>query len=146
MTSVTFSRALVAGSPADLVITSTPGGAYWIPEDSIIEPEFDVRTTFADDSPDVPGQLATQSVLALGSLGLTIYTAAADDATLKAQKRALEATVWQFNYTTTLDLFGTADAYVSLPGRISWGTLDSGMAAARLARCVITIPVQPLGA
>ena len=136
MTSVTFTRALVTGSPADLTISNVPhGNPYWLDEDGVIEPEIEHRTAFADESAHVSG-----------SLGLTVYTLAADEATLKAQKRALEAVVSQFTYTATLTTVGGPDAYTCLPGRLSWGTLDSGMVKARLAKAVITIPVQPLEA
>lgn len=144
MTSIVFTRALVAGSPADLTITPTPGGAYWIAEDGITEPEIEYRITYAEDSPHVAGSLATQAVRALATLGLTIYTAAPDGVTLKAQKRALEAVVSQFTYTATLTTVGGADAYTCLPGRLSWGTWDSGLESGLIAKAALTIPVQPL--
>src|SRR5687768_11091198 len=101
MTQVTFSRTLVTGSPAALTITATPGGAYWIDEDGIIVPELEHRTTFADESSHVGGALATQSVEALGTLGLTVYTEADDLATLHRQQKALRAVLSQFTYTAT---------------------------------------------
>jgi hypothetical protein len=141
MTSVTLS-----GSPALTISDNPHGAAYWLDEDGLIEPEVEYRTTFADDSPHVAGALATQAVRALASLGLTVYTKAADAATLKAQKRALEAIVGQFSYTATVTLVGDPDVYACLPARLSWGTADSGMVRGLIARAVITIPVQPLEA
>lgn len=144
MRTVTFTRTELA--LAVLTITNDPTQPYHLPEEGFSEPEFDNRQTFADESPHVGGALLTQSVVGLGTLALTIYTHAADAATLKAQKRALEACVRQFSYTAALTIVGDPDTYTCLPGRISWGEVDSGMVAALMARAVVTIPVQPLGA
>ena len=130
---------------AALVISNTPG-AYWLPEDGFTEPEFDQRQTFASDSPDTAGSLLIQSVQGVGSFGCTVYTQASTAAALKAQKRALEAAVYQFSYTLSLTIVGAPDTYAAMPGRVSWGEVDSGMVGALLARAAVTIPVQPLGA
>jgi len=130
----------------DLVIGSSPiGAAFWLPEDGFTEPEFDQRDTMADPSNHVPGALATQSVTNEGTFACLIYVAGADEAALKANKRALEATVRQFRFSTTLTIVGAPDTYASRAGKISWGDVDSGMTRALMARAVVTIPVQPLG-
>lgn len=144
MIAVTFSRTSL--SLPDLTITGDFSQPYWIPSDGFAEPEFDTRMTFADDSAHVPGKLSTQAVDDLGTLALTVYTKAADGATLKAQKRALEACVKQFRYTAALTIVGAPDTYTCLRGKLSWGSATADMVAALMARCVITIPVQPLGA
>lgn len=141
MTSVVFS-----GSPAITITDNPHGTAYWLDEDGIIEPEVEHRVSFADDSPHVGGSLATQSVRAMAALGLTVYTQASDGATLKAQKRALEAILSQFTYTAALTITGDPDTYTCLPARVSWGTVDSGMVRRLIAKAVVTIPVQPLEA
>lgn len=143
-----FARPLVGdGTLPALTVGSYPTvGGYWFPEDGTSEPEFDQRTAFADDSPHVAGSLATQSVTGLGTWAGTVYTLAASEGDLKAQKRALEACVRQFSYVMSLTIVGSPDDYTCLAGRISWGEYDSGMAHDLIARAVITIPVQPLGA
>ena len=145
MRAVSFSRDLLPGSLGALTIDSDPIGAdFWLPEDGFNEPEFDNRDTVADVSAHVPGSLTTQSVLDEGTWAALIYTQAADEDALKANKRMLEATVRQFRFTTTLTIVGAPDVYRSRAGRISWGELDSGMTKALMARAVVTIPVQPL--
>lgn len=130
----------------DLTITSNPFGAsFWLPEDGFAEPEFTQRDTVADSSAHVAGALATQSVTDEGTFACLIYVAGADEAGLKANKRALEATVRQFRFTTSLTIVGAADTYNSRAGAISWGEVDSGMTRALMAKAVVTIPVQPLG-
>lgn len=143
MTLVSIDRTSL--SLGSLDIGTIPGAAYWLPEDGITEPDFDQRQTFADDSPDVAGSLLVQSVPAIGSLALKVYTTAADADTLKAQKRALEAAVGQFSYSVTLTLVGAPDTYNALPGKVSWGQLDSGQVASLIAVAAVTIPLQPLG-
>lgn len=144
MTSVTFSRALIGAGLADLTIPAAPGGPYWLDEDITI-PELEHRISYADESRHVAGALATQSVLALGTLAFKVYTEAADVATLKTQMSDLRAVLSQFTYTATLDLIGT-DTYTCLPGRLSWGQIDSGLVRRLIVPGVVTIPVQPLEA
>ena len=127
--------ALVAGSEFD-------SGDYWL--DSLVEPEFDQRTSLADESGHVAGGLPTQSVQGLGSWQAVIYAQGADAATLKANKRALEAAVRQFRYTATLTIVGAADTYTCFAGRVSWGTVDSGMVRGLIARAAVTVPCLPL--
>jgi len=144
---LSINRPLVGdGSLPALAIGVMPTmGGYWFPSDGISEPEFDETTTYAETSPNLAGGLATQSVTGIGTLALTVLTEASSEANLKTQKQALEAAVRQFSYTVALTTVGAADTYTCIRGRISWGTLNAAMSRAFIARCVITIPVQPLG-
>lgn len=140
---VIFSRTSLA--LPDLVVGTNPlGSDFWLPEDGFNEPEFSQRTTYADPAPGLHGQLATQSATDVGSFAALIYTQAADEAALKANKRALEAAVRQFRYTLGLTIVGPTDSYQALAGQVSWGEVDSGMVRQLMARAVVTVPVQPL--
>lgn len=142
---IVFTRDRIPGSLGDLTIGAVPhGGAFWLPEDGFTEPEYSQRDTMADSSPHARGAVATQSVTDEGTFECLIYTGAVDGATLKANKRMLEATIRQFRFTTTLTIVGDPDAYASRAGHISWGEVDSGMVAQLMARAVVTIPVQPI--
>ena len=130
-----------------LVLSNDPTGVYVIPEDALVEPEFDERASFADDSPHVAGSLLTQSVLGLGSWACSpLNVHGADPADLKANKRALEAALRQFRFEATITIVGAPDTYSCIRGKVSWGTVDSGVTRANMARASITVPCQPLGA
>lgn len=129
-----------------LVISNPFESDFWIPEEGLIEPEFAQRDALADESAFTPGRLGTNSVTDEGTLQSEVYVKGIDEVTLKANKRGLEAAVRQFRFPVTVEAIGAPDTYNARAGRLSWGTFDSGMGSALLARAAVTIPVQPLGA
>lgn len=129
-----------------LVIGTDWTAAYYFPEeDAITEPEFDERTSFAEESALLGAALPTHSVPAMGTLAMTVTVTGASEAALKANKRALEAAFKQrLTYAVSVTTLGSADTYTCLPGRVSFGAVDSGMTRALMARAVITVPCFPL--
>lgn len=146
MTQVVFSRSLVGdGSLGSLTIGTDPAQPYWLDEGGLSLPGVSQRVTFADGSAHVAGALPTQAVDEVGTLSLTVYTRAADGATLNTQMKALGAVLRQFTYTAAVTLFGT-DTYTCLPGQLAWGGIDSGNEEGLIVTAALTIPTQPLDA
>ena len=140
--SLTISRTSL--SLADLVIGNDPTTGFWLPEDGLEEPDQTWRLTYMPDHPDVHGKQLLSAVMEHSAIPATIYTKAADVATLGAQKAALSEALGQFSYTVTLNLDGVTYSYSADPCGPRWGAVDSGMVRARIARASVVIPVYPI--
>jgi hypothetical protein len=130
---------------AALVITNDPyAGDFHIPEDGITEPEFPMRVAYAPESVYMPGKLPLAAAVDAGGLALIIYAHAASSAALTTAKAVLAAALGQWRFDITTDVDGEQITYESIcPAVPSWGQVDSGMVAAHMARCSVTIPVNP---
>lgn len=119
---------------------------YYFPEeDAITEPDFDERTSFAEESALLGAALPTHSVSGMGSLGFTVTVNGATEAELKANKRALEAAFKQrLTFAVSVTTLGSPDVYTCLPGRVSFGAVQSGLTRALMAKAAITVPCFPL--
>lgn len=140
--SITIDRSSL--SLADLSLTDTPGGAFWLPEDALQRPAKAWRRTYAGSSPWLHGSTLTAAVLEQSTLPFTIYTQAASAAALDMQMDELEAALSQFTYDTTVTVNGVAKTWACDPGDIGWGEVDSGMARVHMARASVSIPVYPI--
>ena len=142
MLSIAIDRASL--TLATLTITSTPGGAFWLPEDGMTRPGVTWRRQYAGASPWLHGSTLTAAVKEQSTLPFTVYTQAATTATLRAQMDELENALSQFTFDTTVTIDGVARTWACDPADIGWGDVDSGMVAAHMARAAISIPVYPI--
>lgn len=144
--SVTIDRTSLSLSPLVITDFPTPDLPWWLPEDGVAEPAWAYRTTEAPESAFMPGAQPLAAVLDASSLPLNIYAQAVPTATLPTVKAILELAVSQFRYAITVTVDGDAKTYAAYPSFPQWGQVDSGMVAAKIARCSITIPINPVGA
>jgi len=103
-----------------------------------------VRVAYAPESNYMHGKLPLAAVADAGGLGLVVYAHAASSAALAVVKTELAAALaqWRFEVTTNVD--GVLTTYESIAPAIPfWGQVDSGMVAAHMAKCSVTIPVNP---
>jgi hypothetical protein len=142
MISVTIDRTELALTP--LVIGTDPANSLYLDEDGLTEPQFEWRTSDAPESVYIPGQLALAAVQDAGGLGLVVYAQAATTATLAIAKAELKAALEQWRPTITTDVDGIETEYEAVyPVTPHWGTTDSGMVRAHLARTSVTVVVNP---
>jgi hypothetical protein len=142
MLSVTFTRAAL--SLPDLVVGDHPGnGSLYVTEDGVGAVGWDFRRTYAPDSGWMSGKGLLAAVREASTLPLTIYAHAATSAALGSTKAELEAVAAQWSYTATVTVDGVSEVYNCEPAIPQWGSLDSGMIRAHLARCQLVIPVNP---
>src|SRR5690349_17986212 len=95
--SLTISRAGL--SLPDLVISNDPtAGDFWLPEDSVDEPEENYRLKYMPDSDYVHGKELIGAVLEHTAIPATVYTKASSAALLAANKATLRAALGQFAY------------------------------------------------
>lgn len=138
----------VSRTSGDLVITNTTDRTqpYVIPEGGLAFPDFDMRLTFAQDQPDVPGKAILSAALDQGTMPLLIDVRGATMAELQANRRALEDAFAQFAYTVQLSLDGETETYNAFPCWPKWGAVNSGAMAARIVQASLSVPVNPMGA
>jgi hypothetical protein len=132
-----------------LVITNYLAGAsgMWIPEDGITEPEFQTRVAYAPESFYMAGKLPLAAQQDAGGLQLVIYAKAADAAALEVVKAELAAALNQWRPDIATNIDGVTKTYeVVYPITPHWGTVDSGMVKAHMARTSVTVVVNPPGA
>lgn len=141
MLSVTFTRAAL--SLPDLVVGDHPGDGLWISEDGVGAVGWDFRRTYAPDSGWFSGKGLLAAVREASTLPLTVYAQAASSAALDALKAELETAAAQWSYTATVTVDGIATTYNCEPAIPQWGSVDSGMVRAHMARCQLVIPVNP---
>jgi len=141
--SVTISRALL--SLGDLTISGDGTGAYSLTEKGLGRPAKTARSTFADPSKDVEGQLLTQAVLDIASMPLEVIVQGASESDLQANLDALEDALFQFRYTTTVTVGGVGRAWSSLPTvyEIVDGSITSAHWSQFFEVVSFSIPVQP---
>ena len=137
--SLTITR--TALSLADLVITNDPAPGIWI--ESVGAPSFSQRLTYAPPSDYIPGNKLLAKALDASSLPVVLYAKASTSAALATLKASLEAAVNQFAYTVTLTVDGVSQSWAADPTWPNWGDVDDGMAAAKAARALFSIPVNP---
>lgn len=143
---VTISRTSLSLGPLVISNYPEPGSPWWLPEDAVGEPGFAFRTTMAPESAYMPGDQPLAAVLDAATLPLAVYAQAVEGATLEQVKAVLSLAVAQFRYAITVDVGGQSRSWVAFPAWPQWGDLDSGMAAQSMARCSITVPINPAGA
>lgn len=143
MIELSIDRATLSLAP--LVITENPFGTKWhIPEDGITWPSFDTRRTYAPDSAYASGRTLLAAVLGEGDLPLTIYAHGDTTTELEASKAELAAAVAQWSYDLTLTVDGAVRTYsAELVLDLPWGSIDSGMVRAHMARTSFSIPLNP---
>jgi len=142
--SVTVTRTEL--TQAELVITNDPnnGTGIHIAEGGIIEPEFPMRAAYAPESHYMSGKLPLAASVDAGGLGLVLELHAASAAALTAVKGVLIAALGQWRFAISTSIAGQVTSYESIcPVVASFGTVDSGMVRAHMARCSVTIPVNP---
>jgi hypothetical protein len=142
---VKIGRASLSLSP--MVIRELPqvGSPWWLPEDGIGEVGFTFRTTRAPESAYFPGSQPLSAVLDASTVPVAVYVKATQAKPLRQVKRELEQAVGQWRYRIALNLGGDARVYTAHPAWPQWDAMDSGEADAGMARCSITIPIQPEG-
>lgn len=144
MISLSFDRSGMAVPLPTLTITETPpADGFWI--ETLGEPEFEERLTFAPDSDVIPGSQLKSAVVGMGRLPAVIYATAATSAALQIRKDELAAALWQFTYDLTRTVDGVATTYDAMPTLARWSA-DDGMVRAHLASTALSIPVNPPGA
>lgn len=119
---------------------------WWLPEDGVGAIGFEFRRTMAPESAYLPGDQPLAAVLDASTLPLTVYARAVPTATLEQVKAVLEVAVSQWTYNVTVAVGGESTTYEAFPAWPQWSAPDAGMSAARMARCSITIPINPRGA
>lgn len=123
-----------------------PGAPWWLPEDGVGEIGFSWRIEEAPESAYFPGTLPLGAVLDATALPLVVYAQRTATETLEQIKRTLEQAFAQWRYRLVLDLDGERRDYIASPAWPKWEAQDSGMAEAGMARCVVTVPINPEGA
>ena len=134
-----------AGLTLPALVFGSPDTGRWVAEDGLTYPEKRWRKEYAD-ARNLHGSVLLRATLEHASIAGTLYVQAADAAALKAAKAEVEAAFGQFFYPVTVDDDGVATTYNADPGDVSWGSADSGMSRAHLARATVLIPVYPIGA
>lgn len=140
--SVTVSREALSLAPLAIGGAPTLTVPLWVPEDGVSEPDLGVRLTYAPDSAYIPGRRPLAAVLDAGEIPLIVYARAQSSHTLAQAKALLEAAVGQWAYEATVE----AITYPAWMARPRWGPVDSGMTKEGIARCTLSIPVNPPGA
>lgn len=129
----------------DDVVTGAPGvGNFWLPEDGLSEPAFDVDFLRAPTSAYIDGDVMLAARRSQSTLPFTIYCQAASAAALATMKAQLAAALWQYPVPITLTVDGVATVYEGWPSVPQWGAVDSGMSRSFLARAVCVVPVNPI--
>lgn len=136
---VTFTRAGLGLGP--LVVDSNPTASLYLPEDGVGAVGWDLRRTYAPDSPWVPGKMLLAAVREASTLPLTIYARGASAAEVDAARKVLEDAAAQWSYTVEVNLLG--ETFRAEPAIPQWAAMDSGMVAEGLDRCQLVIPVNP---
>lgn len=145
--SVTFSREALSLAPLVIGGSPTVTVPLWVPEDGVSVPEFPVRMSMAPDSAYIPGGLPLAITLGPDpNWPLTVYAQAQGSHTLAQAKALLVAAFQQWAYEVTLDISGDPTTYPAYMATAAWGPVDSGMTAAGIARCNLSIFVNPPGA
>lgn len=129
-----------------LVITNDPanGTGLTIAEDGLSAPDFELVVAYAPDSFYVHGQHALAASVGAGGIQVTNMTAKADSAAaLETVKTTLATALAQWKTQVTLSIDGQATTYrMVCPVIPKWGTYDSGMVKAHMARASFVIPVN----
>jgi hypothetical protein len=142
--SVTFDRTVL--SLADLTITGTPGGDFWLPEDGVEWPRFPRRKDRAPASRYLSGPGALLGRVAdLGTFPLPVYVGGDTSAEVETNKAIIQAAVDQWSYELTLTVDGAAQVFTAecVDDEIAWGEIDSGMVRAHICRGSVAIPLYP---
>ena len=126
---------------ADLVIENDPSDPLYV--ESVGNPQFSMRLSYAPASDWVPGSKLLAAVLEQSSLPVVVYARAASSAALAAVQAELESAVSQFAYTVTLTVDGVARSWAADPTWPNWGDVDEGLVSAKAARASFAIPVNP---
>jgi hypothetical protein len=130
-------------SLANLTISSNPSTGMWIPEDGLSRPLKRWRRRSVE-SPWFHGTTMVSASLEQAALGLTVYLQKTSQAALELAQSELETALWQFTYEVTESTTGGASrVWDAEPADIDWGSADSGMARAFIARAEVVIPVHP---
>ena len=133
-----------AGLTLPALAFDTPG-VRWVPEDGISYPAKRWRREYAD-ARNLHGSVLVRATLEHAAIAGTLYVQAADAAALKTAKAEVEAAFGQFFYEVTITEDGLSTTYSADPADMDWGSVDSGMSRAHLARATVNIPVYPVGA
>lgn len=118
-----------------------PASGLWV--DAITRPGRRWSRTSAS-SPFTHGSVQTQATLETATLEAVLYVQAADAATLTTQRQAVEAAFFQWAYEVTVTEESSAETFSCDCADLAWNEYDPGMAAAHLARVVVSIPCYPL--
>jgi hypothetical protein len=137
----TLTIARTSMSMADLVIDPDWTSGMWVA--SVGDPDFAFRYTYAPDSAYVAGSVLLAAVLQQSALTAVVYVSASTGTALQALKDEVAAAVSQFTYSLSLTVDGVTTTWSADPTWPQWGEVDSGMVAARMARAVLSIPVNP---
>lgn len=141
---ITISIDRTSLSLAALVVDSTPGSGFWVPEDGLERPAITQRRQYAGASPWLHGSTLVAATKEQSTLPFTVYTQATTAALLSGQMDELEEALSQFTFDATVTIDGVAKVWACDPADIGWGTVDSGMVRAHIARATVTIPVYPI--
>lgn len=126
------------------VIDSVPGvGRIWLPEDGLERPSFEAVHAAAPSSVYEDGETLLAVRRAQANLPFVAYAQGSSGAALAALMDSLEAALWQYPFTLTLEVDGVAKTYPAWPSAPRWGAVDSGMERAHLARATCSVPVNP---
>lgn len=118
-------------------------GLWW---NTLVLPDWTMRTTTAPPSAWVPGVVALAAVRDAGSLALTVAAKGTDTATLEAQKALLEGAVGQWPYTVSITVDGTVlGPWEALPAVPTWGALTPQSAGLYAAEAPLVLTVNPPG-
>ena len=131
---------------ADLIIESTPGGAFVLDEESNADPDITWRYAYAPLSSDMHGKVLLAAVKEHATLPLQVNVHGTSAADLATNKATLAAAVEQWAFTAQLTVNGEGFAWSCDPSSPKWAPHDSGMAAQHMARATLLIPVYPIGA
>lgn len=131
----------------DLVVDGTAPASegYFIGAGGLAEPTFDVRSTYAPDSAYTPGSQLLAATLQASTLPVVVVVQANSTAALTTLKAALAQAAFQFAYTVTLTVNGTAQVFDAGPCWPAWSGLTSALVDAHMVRATLAIPVQPTG-
>lgn len=138
---VIIDRTSLGLTPLIMDLDATQG--YMLVFDGTIEPDFQMRLTYAPDSTWVRGKMLLAAVLDAAFLPVLVEVQGSDSADLEAKRAALEAAVSQFSYEVTLSVSGRDQTWNADPSWPQWGTVRWGDVLSGTSEAAITIPVNP---
>jgi len=140
MLSLTVDR---SGLSLGALVFSTFDTGYWLPEDGISYPAKRWRKEYVD-SRNLHGSMLVRATLEQSAVAGTVYIKADTAAGLKTRRDEVEAAFGQFFYNVMIADDSGSVTYSADPADVDWGDVDSGMAAALIARASVNIPVYPI--
>ena len=136
---------VISRDGTDLTIGDDASAAYCLTDAGLSRPVLAVRSTAADTSAHVEGNVVTAAVRDVSALPLEVVVFGTTSANLEALLDALADALFQFRYTATVTLDGVATSYSCSPTafEVVGGSVLYSHASRFFEVVAFTIPVQP---